>query len=43
MTIPLRAAGSLYYPVNFTNTSDAPCTLYGYPGMSFITAAGSEP
>jgi hypothetical protein len=35
------AAGSMYYPVNFTNTSDAPCGLYGYPGMSFVTAAGS--
>jgi hypothetical protein len=34
-------AGSIYYPVNFTNTSDAPCGLYGYPGMSFVTAAGS--
>jgi hypothetical protein len=34
------AAGSVYYPVNFTNTSGAPCGLYGYPGMSFVTAAG---
>jgi Protein of unknown function (DUF4232) len=35
------AAGSVYYPVNFTNTSGAPCGLYGYPGMSFVTADGS--
>ncbi len=35
------AAGSMYYPVNFTNTSAAACGLYGYPGMSFVTAAGS--
>jgi hypothetical protein len=35
------AAGSVYYPVNFTNTSDTPCGLYGYPGMSFVTTAGS--
>ena len=35
------AAGSVYYPVNFTNTSDTPCGLYGYPGMSFVTGAGS--
>jgi hypothetical protein len=35
------AAGSAYYPVNFTNTSDMPCGLYGYPGMSLVTAAGS--
>ena len=35
------AAGSVYYPVNFTNTSGAPCGLYGYPGMSFVTANGN--
>jgi Protein of unknown function (DUF4232) len=35
------AAGSVYYPVNFTNTSGTPCGLYGYPGMSFVTADGS--
>jgi hypothetical protein len=34
------AAGSAYYPVNFTNTSAVACGLYGYPGMSFVTAAG---
>jgi Protein of unknown function (DUF4232) len=34
------AAGSVYYPVNFTNTSGEPCGLYGYPGMSFVTAGG---
>jgi hypothetical protein len=32
------AAGSTYYPVDFTNTASAPCTLYGYPGMSFVTS-----
>jgi hypothetical protein len=36
------AAGSAYYPVNFTNTSDAACGLYGYPGLSFVTADGSD-
>jgi hypothetical protein len=35
------AAGSVYYPVNFTNTSGAPCGLYGYPAMSFVTADGN--
>jgi hypothetical protein len=35
------AAGSRYYPVNFTNTSGAPCGLYGYPGLSLVTADGS--
>ncbi len=35
------AAGSTYYPVDFTNTSGSPCQMYGYPGMSFVTAEGS--
>jgi len=32
------AAGSTNLPVDFTNTSSSPCGLYGYPGMSFVTA-----
>jgi hypothetical protein len=36
------AAGSTYFPVDFTNTSGAPCGLYGYPGMSFVTAGDSS-
>jgi hypothetical protein len=32
------AAGSAYYPLNFTNTSAAACGLYGYPGVSFAAA-----
>jgi Protein of unknown function (DUF4232) len=32
------AAGSTYYPLDFTNTSSAPCEMYGYPGVSFVTA-----
>ena len=32
------AAGSTYVPVDFSNTSGSPCGLYGYPGMSFVTA-----
>ena len=35
------AMGSTYYPVDFTNTASSPCGLYGYPGMSFVTAADS--
>jgi Protein of unknown function (DUF4232) len=35
------AAGSTYYPVNFTNASGAPCAMYGYPGVSFVSLAGS--
>ena len=36
------AAGSSYYPVQFTNTSAGPCTLYGYPGVSFVTGTGGS-
>jgi Protein of unknown function (DUF4232) len=32
-------AGSIYQVIFFTNLSNAPCTLYGYPGVSL--AAGS--
>jgi hypothetical protein len=42
MTIDLSqangAAGSTYYPLNFTNTSTKACQMYGYPGVSFVTA-----
>ena len=31
------AAGSAYYPIDFTNTGSVPCTLAGYPGVSFVT------
>jgi hypothetical protein len=37
------AAGSTYVPIDFTNTSGSSCTLYGYPGVSFVTRpAGSQ-
>jgi len=36
------AAGSSYYPVQFANTSGSSCTLYGFPGVSFVTAAGGS-
>ena len=36
------AAGSIYYPIEFTNASSAACTLYGYPGVSFVTASGAQ-
>jgi hypothetical protein len=44
MTIDLSqangAAGSTYYPLNFTNRSAKACEMYGYPGVSFVTAGG---
>jgi Protein of unknown function (DUF4232) len=36
------AAGSTYYPIQFSNTSSSPCTLYGYPGVSFVGAVGGS-
>jgi hypothetical protein len=34
------AAGSIYYPLEFTNISAGSCVLYGYPGVSFVTRPG---
>jgi uncharacterized protein DUF4232 len=37
------AAGSTYYPLNLTNNSKSPCSLFGYPGVSFVTGpSGSQ-
>jgi len=36
------AAGSSYYPIELTNISSVTCTLYGYPGVSFVTAPGGS-
>jgi hypothetical protein len=36
------AAGTLYQTVLLTNTSATACTLYGYPGVSFVTTAGGS-
>ena len=36
------AAGHFYRTLDFTNTSGASCTLYGYPGISFVTGAGGQ-
>jgi Domain of unknown function (DUF4232) len=30
-------AGGVYQVIEFTNGSNAPCTLYGYPGVSLVT------
>jgi hypothetical protein len=32
------AAGSVYQTIVFTNRSGATCTLYGYPGVSLVSA-----
>jgi len=36
------AAGHFYRTVDFTNISSASCTLYGYPGVSFVAAIGGN-
>jgi len=36
------AAGSTYYPIDFTNGSGASCLLDGYPDAWFATSAGHQ-
>ena len=37
------AAGSTYVPINFTNTTSSTCTMFGYPGVSFVSSVpGSQ-
>jgi hypothetical protein len=31
------AAGTSYFPLDFTNTSGHSCDMYGFPGVSFVT------
>ncbi len=36
------AAGSIYYPLTFTNTSGHTCTIAGYPGVSATSSSGVQ-
>src|SRR5215470_17235015 len=37
------AAGTIFYPLDFTNTSGSACTMYGYPGVAFVSSpSGSQ-
>ena len=36
------AAGTVYYPLDFTNASGSDCTMYGYPGVAFVTSPGGS-
>jgi hypothetical protein len=36
------AAGTFYHLIVLTNTSGGACTLYGYPGVSFVTGQGGS-
>jgi Protein of unknown function (DUF4232) len=36
------AAGTVFYPLEFTNTSGHTCSLFGYPGVSAISRTGQQ-
>ncbi|GAA2175025.1 hypothetical protein GCM10009784_15760 [Arthrobacter parietis] len=36
------AAGSVYRQIIFTNTASEECEITGYPGMSYVDAAGNQ-
>jgi hypothetical protein len=36
------AAGTVFYPLTFVNTSKLGCTLRGYPGVSAVTSSGKQ-
>ena len=36
------AAGSVYEPLRMTNNGSTSCTLYGYPGVSFVTGGSGN-
>jgi hypothetical protein len=36
------AAGTAYYALRLTNVSATKCTLYGYPGVSFVSGVGGQ-
>jgi hypothetical protein len=36
------AAGTIYYPLEFTNLSQHTCYLYGYPGVSALSRNGKQ-
>ncbi|MFL5861716.1 MAG: DUF4232 domain-containing protein [Solirubrobacteraceae bacterium] len=35
-------AGTVFYPLNFVNTSKVGCTLRGYPSVSAVTGSGKQ-
>lgn len=41
-TDPNAGAGQLYAKITFTNTAATSCTLTGYPGVSYVKAAGVQ-
>lgn len=39
---PNGTAGAIHYGITFHNTGSSTCTLYGYPGVSFLAAGGGQ-
>ena len=39
---PNGAAGTIFYPVRFTNKGTHACTLRGYPGVSAVSSTGAQ-
>ena len=39
---PNGTAGAVHYTITFHNTGSSSCTLYGYPGVSFLGTGGSQ-
>ena len=39
---PNGAAGTIFYPLDFTNTSGSACTMFGYPGVAFVSSPGGS-
>ena len=36
------AAGTIFYPLEFTNTSNHTCRVWGYPGVSAVNTSGKQ-
>ncbi|MGB6453443.1 MAG: DUF4232 domain-containing protein [Streptosporangiaceae bacterium] len=36
------AAGTIYYSLDLTNASSSTCTMYGYPGVAFVSSPGGS-
>ena len=39
---PNGTAGAIHYVLTYRNAGTLPCTLFGYPGVSFLAADGSQ-
>jgi len=39
---PNGTAGAIHYGITFHNTGSSACTLFGYPGVSFLAAGGGQ-